>query len=136
MQTNAEKNDILGTMGVRTSTVALTRCGQFHAKPKKPRTLFVTLPNEYYEARLTLAKNHDHREMLTQQIVFILTALPKECVLIDNLILKKKRELLHQRVPAEKQKIRKLVLFNKGPKLETKTEGPSPTDWVLSTFSN
>ena len=75
--TNAEVNGILETMEVKTGIVELRRLGKFDAERKKLRTLLVTLPNEH-EARLTLAKSHEHREMLKQKGVFILPALSKE----------------------------------------------------------
>ena len=54
--TNAEGNDILDTMEVKTSIVELRRLGKFDAERKKPRTLLVTLPNEH-EPCPTLAKS-------------------------------------------------------------------------------
>ena len=126
--TNAEVNGILDTMGVKTSIVELRRLGMFNAERKKPRTLLVTLPNEH-EARLTLAKSHEHREMLKQKAVSKLPALSKEDALKENLILKKRRELLDEGVPAEKLKIRNLELFIERQKLEIKTEG-AKSDWL------
>ena len=81
--TNAEVNGILDTMGVKTSIVEFRTPGKFDAERKKPRTLLVTLPNKH-EARLTLAKSHEHREMLKQKGVCILPALSKEDALKKN----------------------------------------------------
>ena len=111
--TDADVNGILDTMRVKTSIVELRRLGKFDAERKKPRALLVTLPNEH-EARLTFAKSHEHREMFKQKGVFILPALSKEDALKENLLLKERRELLDDGVPAEKQKTRNLELFNEG----------------------
>ena len=80
--TTDEVNDILDTMGVKTSIVELRKLEKFDAERKKPRMLLVTMPNE----RLKLARSHEHREK-------VLAALSKDA-LKENLILKRKRELL------------------------------------------
>ena len=96
VSTDAEVNGILDTMGVKTSIAELIRLGKFDAERKKARTLLVTLPNEH-EARLTLAKSHEHWEMLKQERVFVLPALSKEDALKGFIILKKRREHLDER---------------------------------------
>ena len=120
--TNAEVNAILERMGVKTSILELRRFGKFDAERKKPRPLLVTLPNEH-EARLKLAKSHEHREMLKQKGVFILPALSKEDALEENLILKERTELLDEGLPANKLKICNLELLNGRQKVEIETEG-------------
>ena len=88
LPTNGKMNGILDTMGCKRSIIELRRLGKYDAERNKPRTLLVTLPNEH-GARLTLAKSHEHREMLKQRGVVILPALSKEDALNENLILKK-----------------------------------------------
>ena len=109
-------------MGVTTNIIELRRLRKKDVEQKKPRTLLVILPNEH-EARLTLARIHEHREQLKQKGMFILPALSKENDLKNNPALNRRKTLLDQKVPAEKLKIRILDLFNEGRKVETSTEG-------------
>ena len=61
--------------------------------------------------------------------VLILPVLSKEDTLKENLILKKRREVLDERLPAEKLKIRNLELFKEGQNVEINTEGAN-SDWL------
>ena len=115
--TTDEVNEILSEIGVRPEVKELKRLGEFKRERKKPRTLLVTVANEH-EARLALAKSIEHREELAKRNVYLLPALSKEDALKENLILKKRRELLTEGVPRDKLKIRNLELFNDGAKVE------------------
>ena len=88
---NAAVNDILDTMGGKTRIVELKRLGMVDVERKKSLTLLVTLPKKP-EARLTLAKGHEHREMLNG--CFNITYSVKRRCSEKNLFLKKRRELL------------------------------------------
>ena len=102
--TKAEMNDILDTIQVKTRIVELKRLRKFDAEPKKPQTLLVTLPNEH-EARLTLAKKVRNMGNCWNKKECSYYLLLKEDALKENLILKKKRELLDEKVFAEKLKM-------------------------------
>ena len=115
--TTDEVNEILSEIGVRPEVKEVKRLGEFKRERKKPRTLLVTVANEH-EARLALAKIIEHRKELAKRNIYLLPALSKEDALKENLILKKKRELLTEGVPRDKLKIRNLELFNDGAKVE------------------
>ena len=68
--------------------------------------------------RLALAKSIEHREELAKRNIYLQPALSKEDALKENLILKKRRELLTEGVPRDTLKIRNLELFNDGAKVE------------------
>ena len=119
--TNSELNEILFMIGAEPHVLEFRRLGKFNPERMKPRPLLVTVANEH-QARLTLAKSHEHRQDLTKRNIYFLHALPREDAMKENFILKKRRQLLDQGVPREKLRIRNLELFNDGKKVHLESE--------------
>ncbi len=124
--TNEAVQSILTTLGVKPQVTELKRLGKFdNPNRSKPRTLMVTLANEH-EVRLVLAKSREKREELSEKNSFILPALSKEDSIKENLLLRKRKELIEANVPREKLKSRNLELWNDGVKVVVSQEGVVP----------
>ena len=114
--TTEKVKNILQSFNVNTEITSMKRLGKFDKTRIKPRTLFVTVRNEY-DKKLIMAKSVENREILTDESTYFLPALSKADVIKENQVLKKKRELHDEGVPREKLKIRNFELFNDGKKV-------------------
>ena len=119
--TNSEQNEILFTIGAEPHVLEFKRLGKFDPERKKPRPLLVTVENEH-QARLALAKSHEHSQNLTKRNNYFLAALSREDAMQEYLILKTRRQLLAQGVPREMLRIRNLELFNDGKNFHLESE--------------
>ena len=63
-----------------------------------------------------LAKSFEKRDELRDEEIYLLLALSKKDARKENLCLTRRRELLDERVPKEKIKIKNFELFNDGKK--------------------
>lgn len=109
--TNEAVLDIMRKLNLDTRVMEMKRLGKFDENRIKPRTLLVTLSSEH-EVRLVLAKYRERGKEFSNDNIFILPALSKEEATLENLILKRRRELINEGVPTEKLKIRNLKLYN------------------------
>ena len=114
--TTEKVKNILQSFNVDTEITSMKRLGKFDKTRIKPRTLLVTVRNEY-DKKLIMAKSVENREVLTEEFIYFLPALTKADVIKENQVLKKRRELLDEGVPREKRKIRNFELFNDGKKV-------------------
>ena len=114
--TTGKVKNILQSFNVNTEITSRKRLGKFDKTRIKPRTLLVTVRNEY-DKKLIMAKSVENREVLTEESIYFLPALSKADVIKENQVLKKRRELLDEGVPREKLKIRNFELFNDGKKV-------------------
>ena len=114
--TTEKVKNILQSFNVNTEITSMKRLGKFDKTRIKPRTLLVTVLNEY-DKKLIMAKSVENREVLTEESIYFLPALSKADVIKENQVLKKRRELLDEGVPREKLKIRNFELFNDGKKV-------------------
>ena len=74
---NDEVTEILSQIGATPKVLELKHLAKLSAEWKKPRTLLITVSSEH-EARLTLAKSHERREVYYKKNVYILPASSNE----------------------------------------------------------
>ena len=108
-------HEVLNKLGVKPQIEETKRLGKFNKERIKSRTSLITLSTEH-EARLVLARSFGKRDELRDEEIYLMPALSKEDARKENLCLKRRRELLDERVPKEKIKIRNFELFNDGKK--------------------
>lgn len=115
--------EVLNICGVQPRPVIaeMKRLGKFDEKRNKPRTVMVSLNNEH-EVRMILATAKTKRKDLADRNIYILPALTPEDAKKENMILKKRRELINSGVPKEKLSIRSLELYNDGDKIDFQSE--------------
>ena len=117
---------ILQSFNVNTEITSMKQLGKFEKTRIKPKTLHVTVRNEY-DKKLIMAKSVENRKVLTEESIYFLPALSKADVIKENQVLKKRRELLDEGVPRVKLKTRSFELFNDGKKVAMDaTELPPP----------
>ena len=90
-------------------------------KRVRPRSLLITLSSEH-EARLVLAKAKEKREALSEKGIYLSPTISKDDAIKENFKMKKRRDLLNERVAREKLKMRNFELFNDEIKVDINSE--------------
>ena len=107
----------------------MKRLVKFEKTRVKAKTFLVTVRNEY-DKKLMMPKNVENRENITTESIYCLPTLTKAHVFKENQVLKKRRELLEEGFPREKQKKRNFELFNVCKEVQIKGIAPSPENRV------
>ena len=99
--TTEKNHKVRNKLGVKPQIEEIKVLGKFSKERIKSRTLLITLSTEH-EARLVLAKSFEKRNELRDEENYLRPALSKEDARKENLCPKRRRELLDEEIPKEK----------------------------------
>ena len=115
---NSKVIDILKHLKVNPTISNIERIGKFRKETKRPRTLPVTL-QQAWDVRLILSRAKSLKDL--DQKIYISKSLSTEELIIENELLKKRREMINSGIEASKLRIRSLKLYHEENLIEINT---------------
>ena len=115
---NSKVIDILKHLKVNPTISNIERIGKFRKETKRPRTLLVTL-QQAWDVRLILSRAKSLKDL--DQKIYISKSLSTEELIIENELLKKRREMINSGIEASKLRIRSLKLYHEENLIEINT---------------
>ena len=115
---NSKVIDILKHLKVNPTISNIERNGKFRKETKRPRTLLVTL-QQAWDVRLILSRAKSLKDL--DQKIYISKSFSTEELIIENELLKKRREMINSGIEASKLPIRSLKLYHEENLIEINT---------------